>query len=226
MRVTKETTLYDFVGPTPADHLYIDDCVKEVKDRLYPKVLFKDLTLSQFYEVIYKVFIEHQPVRFDRHLFRMIRFYSMLVSVDTNVPVRNEHKDREFIIRYFTLSFFKKVVDLIDPAFINTPNPNLNRGAYLVKLLHDIPDGVDLVYNWSSEYKHDAPLGDYLPRYRRFVQVFDCLFPIYTTDYESCFITAFCNIGNGIKEPTPNTFIYYLHRLKNIIRSIETLDIP
>ena len=226
MRITKETTLYDFVGPTPTDHLYIDDIVKNVKDRLYPDTLFKDLTLSQFYEVIYKVFIEHNSIRFDRHLFRMIRFYSMLVSVDTNVPIRSEYKDREFIIRYFTLRFFKKVVDLIDPAFINTPNTNLNRGVYLIKLLHDIPDGVDLVYNWSAEYKHDAPLADYLPRYRRFAQMFDYLFPIYTTGYESSFVTAFCNIGDGIKEPTSNTFIYYLHRLKNVIRSMETLDIP
>ena len=226
MRITKETTLYDFVGPNPAAHLYIDDIVKNVKDRLYPDTLFKDLTLSQFYEVIYKVFIEHNSIRFDRHLFRMIRFYSMLVSVDTNVPIRSEYKDREFIIRYFTLRFFKKVVDLIDPAFINTPNPNLNRGVYLIKLLHDLPDGVDLVYNWSAEYKHDAPLADYLPLYRRFAPMFDYLFPIYTTGYESSFVTAFCNIGDGIKEPTSNTFIYYLHRLKNVIRSMETLDIP
>lgn len=226
MRVTKETTLYDFCGPTPADHLYIDDCVKEVKERLYPKTLFKDLTLSQFYEVIYKVFIENTSIRLDSHLFRMVRFYSMLVSVDTNVPIRSEYKEREFIIRYFTLRFFKKVVDLIDPAFINMPNSNLNRGVYLIKLLYDIPDGVDLVYNWSAEYQHDAPLADYLPHYRRFVQMFDYLFPIYTRGYESSFVTAFCNIGNGIDEPTSNTFIYYLHRLKNIIRSMETLDIP
>ena len=226
MRVTKETTLYDFVGPTPTDHLYIDDCVKEIKDRLYPETLFKDLTLSQFYEVIYKVFIEHTSIRLDRHLFRMIRFYSMLVSVDTNVPTRSEYRDRECIIRYFTLRFFKKVVDIIDPAFINTPNHNLNRGVYLIKLLHDLPDGVDLVYNWSSEYKHDAPLEYYLPRYRRAVQMFDCIFPIYNRGYDSGFVNAFCNIGDGIKEPTSNTFIYYLHRLKNIIRSIETLDIP
>ena len=118
------------------------------------------------------------------------------------------------------------MVDLIDPALINIPNTNLNRGVYLIKLLHDLPDGVDLVYNWSAEYKHDAPLEDYLPRYRRFVKVFDYLFPIYTSSYESCFVTAFCNIGDGIKEPTSNIFIYYLHRLKNIIRSMETLDIP
>lgn len=226
MRVTKETTLYDFVGPRPTDHLYIDDCVKNVKDRLYPKVLFKDLTLSQFYEVIYKVFIENQSIRLNHHLFRMIRFYSMLVSVDTNVPVRDEYKDREFVIRYFTLRFFKKVVDLLDPTFINTPNPNLNRGVYLIKVLHDLPDGVDLVYNWSSEYKHNAPLGDYLPHYKMFVQMFDRLFPIYNTGHESGFVTSFCNIGDGIKEPTSNTFIYYLHRLKNVIRSMETLDIP
>ena len=226
MRITKETTLYDFVGPTPATHLYIDDIVKEVKNRLYPKISFKDLTLAQFYEMIYKVFIEHNSIRFDRHLTRMIRFYSMLVSVDTNVPIRSEYRDREVIIRYFTLRFFKKVVDLIDPAFINTPNRNLNRGVYLIKLLHDLPDGVDLVYNWSSEYTHDAPLEDYLPRYSRFAKVFDYLFPIYTTDYERVFVTSFCNIGDGIKEPTSNTFIYYLHRLKNVIRSMETLDIP
>lgn len=226
MRITKETTLYDFVGPNPTTHLYIDDCVNEVKNRLYPDILFKDLTLSQFYEVIYKVFTEHTSIHLDRHLYRMIRFYSMLVSVDTNVPLRNEYKDREFVIRYFTLRFFKKVVDLIDPAFINTPNPNLNRGVYLIKLLHDLPDGVDLVYNWSAEYTHDAPLGDYLPQYRRFVQMFDYLFPIYTTGCEFSFVNAFCNIGNGIDEPTSNTFVYYLHRLKNIIRSIETLDIP
>lgn len=226
MRITKETTLYDFVGPNPANHLYMDDCMKEVKERLYPKTLFMDLTLTQFYEVIYKVFIEHTSIRFDRHLCRMIKFYSMLVSVDTNVPIRNEYKDREFTIRYFTLRFFKKVVDLIDPAFINMPNSNLNRGVYLIKLLHDIPDGVDLVYNWSSEYNHDAPLADHLPLYKRFVQMFDYLFPIYTSGYESCFATAFCNIGDGVKESTSNTFIYYLHRLKNIIRSMETLDIP
>ena len=198
MRITQETTLYDFVGPTPTDHLYIDDCVKEVKNRLYPKTLFKDLTLSQFYEVIYKVFTEHTSLRLDRHLRRMIRFYSMLVSVDTNVPIRSEYKDREFVIRYFTLRFFKKVVDLIDPAFINTPNHNLNRGVYLIKLLHDLPDGTDLVYNWSAEY----------------------------TDYENVFVTSFCDIGDGVKGSTSNTFVYYLHRLKNIIRSIETLDIP
>lgn len=226
MRITQETTLYDFVGPTPTTHLYIDDCVKEVKERLYPKTLFKDLTLSQFYEVIYKVFTEHTSLRLDRHLRRMIRFYSMLVSVDTNVPIRNEYKDREFVIRYFTLRFFKKVVDLIDPAFINTPNHNLNRGVYLIKLLHDLPDGADIVYNWSAEYKHDAPLDDYLPRYSRFAKVFDYLFPIYTTDYENVFVTSFCDIGDGVKGSTSNTFIYYLHRLKNIIRSMETLDIP
>lgn len=150
----------------------------------------------------------------------------MLVSVDTNVPVRSEYKEREFVIRYFTLRFFKKVVDLIDPELINTPNANLNSGAYVIKLLYDLPDGVDLVYNWSSEYKHNAPLEDYLPQYRRFVQMFDFLFPIYTGGYEAGFVTSFCNIGNGIDEPTSNTFIYYLHRLKNIIRSMETLDIP
>ena len=147
MRITKETTLYDFVGPTPTDHLYIDDCVKEVKERLYPKTLFKDLTLFQFYEVIYKVFTEHTSLRLDRHLRRMIRFYSMLVSVDTNVPIRNEYKDREFVIRYFTLRFIKQVVDLICTAFVNLPNHNLNRGVYLIKLLYDLPDGTDLVYN-------------------------------------------------------------------------------
>lgn len=226
MRVTKETTLYDFVGPTPSDHLYIDDVVKNIKDRLYPKILFKDLTLPQFYEVIYKAFIENQSIRLNHHLFRMIKFYSMLVSVDTNVPLRNEYKDREVEIRYFTLRFFKKVADLIDPALINTPNPNFNSGVYLIKLLHDLPDGVDLIYNWSSEYKHNASLADYLPKYKMFVQMFDYLFPIYTTGYESGFVTSFCNIGDGVHEPTSNTFIYRLHRLKNVIRSMETLDIP
>ena len=226
MRVTKETTLYEFVGPTPVDHLYIDDCVKNVKDRLYPKIRFEDLTLPQFYEVIYKVFIENPSIRLNHHLFRMIRFYSMLVSVDTNVPIRDEYKDREFIIRYFTLRFFKKVVDLIDPALINIPNPNLNRGVYLIKLLHDHQDGVDLVYNWSGEYKHNALLADYLPRYKTFAQMFDYLFPIYTTGYESGFVISFCNMGDGVHSPTSNTFIYYLHRLKNVIRSMETLDIP